>query len=117
MSKRTKKEATDADNGSARPLSRLYRVTVRPMPVARRILEVVANDPMGPHVSEREIAAFVYELSAEMERRSQDRKARWVVAPDPSNSQIVLELGSDDKDEAVGADEFLTQLLADHDLA
>ena len=48
----------------------------------------------------RRLAAFVYQLAAQIELASDALRASWCISPDPSNAQIVIELGSDNDFEA-----------------
>jgi hypothetical protein len=94
--------------------NRLYRAEVTRTAVGSPILKLAATNPKGRHAQHRQMASFIYELAAEMERRSEDLGARWVISPDPTNARIVLELASDD--EATRADEFINRLITDFEL-
>jgi hypothetical protein len=60
------------------------------------------------------MAALIYELAADMERRSQQLEAHWSISPDTVNQQVVIELSGDHEDELV--DEFLTNIMSDYGL-
>ena len=75
-----------------------FRITIRPRnPKAR--------------ARYRQLAVAVYNLAAEMERRTEKLGARWVVSPRVFDERIDVELGDDD-DEKVAA-QFVTKILAD----
>jgi hypothetical protein len=78
------------------------------------VLRIVPVDRHGPHAQHRQIAAMVYELAADIERRSQQLEVHWVISPDPGNAQIVIELSGGH--EAQLADEFVASVMAQHDL-
>jgi len=77
-------------------------------------LRIVPVDRRGPHAEHRQIAAMVYELAADMERRSQQLEVHWAISPDPGNDQIVIELSGDH--EAQLADELIASVVAQRDL-
>jgi len=95
--------------------NRLYRAEVGRAPAGSPVLKIAPTNPTGRFAQHRQLAAFIYELAAEMERRSEDLGARWVVSPDTTNARLVLELTADE--ETASADEFIASVLADHDLA
>lgn len=64
--------------------------------------------------SERRLAALIYDLAAELERRSEVTGARWAIAPEPFNARIDVEM-SDDAD-AGSAAELVAALLAERGL-
>ena len=99
----------------ARLRYRSYRAELAVTDAGSPILRIVPEDPAAPSAHHRQVAAFVYDLAAEMERRSQEIGATWAISPEAWNSRIILELGSRTK---VGAAEgFLQSVLADFDLA
>ena len=61
------------------------------------------------------MAAFIYDLASEMEKRSEALGARWVISVEAWNARVVVELASES--EAKAADEFLAQVLTDRNLA
>ena len=59
---------------------------------------------------ERELAAVIYALAAELERRAGLSRARWVISPDPSNRRLDIEIVEDGEfDEA--QDFLMTALI------
>ena len=80
-----------------------FRVVVRP------------RNAREPGSSYRQLAVCVYNLAAEMERRSEALGASWVVSPEVFNAKIVLELT--DKDDEQAASRFVTKVLRDAGLA
>lgn len=60
------------------------------------------------------MAALVYELAADMERRSHQLEAHWSIAPDVEHGQVVVELAGDH--EAALADEFIINVMTQHQL-
>jgi hypothetical protein len=78
------------------------------------ILTIVPVDRRGPHAGHRQIAAAIYELAADMERRSQQLEVHWSISPSTDDAQIVIELSGDH--ETALADEFVASVMAQHDL-
>jgi hypothetical protein len=60
---------------------------------------------------ERRLAVLIYELAAEMERRSADMDARWVISPEPFNARLDVEI--DERGDPEAAAEFVVQVLSD----
>jgi hypothetical protein len=79
-----------------------FRITIRP------------RDPKD-RVRYRQLAVAVYNLAAEMERRTEKLGARWVVSPQVFDERIDVELGDDDDEQAAGR--FVAQVLADSGLS
>lgn len=94
--------------------NRIYRAELQRTPVGSPIVKLIPTNPSGHFAGHRQIAAFVYEMAAEMERRSDELGARWVISPEPANARVVVELANDL--DAVQADEFIASVLADNDL-
>lgn len=63
---------------------------------------------------ERQLAAFVYALAAELEQRADRARVRWAISPDPANARLDVEIVDDD--EFAGAQEFLMEALTDFGL-
>lgn len=80
-----------------------------------RTCQIAAN-PKGTAGHYRQVAAFLYEVAAEMELRSQEIDAKWVVSPEAYNDRIILELADGDDPERARADEFIAKLLSDRNL-
>ena len=60
---------------------------------------------------ERKLAAVIYTLAAEFERRSERLGARWAIVAEPSNNQMTIEIGDDDRFEI--ALQFAQQAFGD----
>ena len=69
----------------------------------------------GRFDNHRQLAACIYDLAAELERRSDEIGARWVVSPAAFDRRIDLELVEGDDVDA--AARFVTSVLADLGLA
>ena len=85
MATESKTKTTKAKGGGAnapRFHNQLYRAEVGRTPAGSPILKLTATNPTGRYAQHRQLAAFIYELAAEMERRSDDLGARWVISPD-----------------------------------
>ncbi len=118
MATESKTKTTKAKGGGAnapRFHNQLYRAEVGRTPAGSPILNLTATNPTGRYAQHRQLAAFIYELAAEMERRSDDLGARWVISPEATNARVVIELASDH--ETTLADEFVARVIADNDLA
>lgn len=95
--------------------NRAYRAKVSRTSAGSPILKLTAMNPKGLYASWRQLAAYVYELAAEMERRSEDLGADWVISADGRNGRIVIELASNH--EAALADKFVARIMAAYHLA
>ena len=115
MKRATSMKKKDRGAEAQRFQNRMYRAEIRRTPAGSPILQVHAANSTGRFANHRQIAAFIYELAAEMERRSESLRADWVVSPERTNERIVLEPANDE--ETVLADDFLATLIRDHDLA
>lgn len=60
---------------------------------------------------ERRLAVVIYELAAEMERRSAEIGARWVISPEPFNARLDVEI--DERGDPEAAAEFVVQVLSE----
>ena len=81
--------------------------------VSGTILKIRPVDPDGDYTRHRQVAAFVYELAAALERLCDETGTNIVVSPEAFDARIVLETVQDG-DEAVVAD-LLQGLLAEHE--
>jgi hypothetical protein len=108
-------EGKKAREKAARFHNRLYRAEVGQTPAGSPTLKVTATDPSGGYAQHRQMAAFVYELAADMERRSEALGARWVISPEATNGRVVLEVAGDQ--ETALAVEFVASVIADNNLA
>jgi len=57
---------------------------------------------------------LIYEIAADMERRSHALEAHWTIAADPENRQIVIELSGDHEDEL--ANDLATNVIERYQL-
>ena len=112
--KKAKNKAANAQAAS-RFHNRLYRADVGRTPAGSPVLKLTATNPKGRYAQHRQMAAFVYELAADMERRSEELGARWVISPEATNGRVVIELAGDH--ETTLADEFVASVIADNDLS
>ncbi|MEO7729619.1 MAG: hypothetical protein ABIY55_01500 [Kofleriaceae bacterium] len=91
---------------AARFHNRRYRVQSEPCENGNQLLRVTA--PMPPavmdHVALRARSAFIYELAAELERRSEELDVRWLIVPDVLDGQLTIAIGG--RGEAPLAAEF-----------
>lgn len=91
-----------------------YRGEICRTPAGSPVLRIAPADPGSPDAEHRQVAAMVYELAADMERRSQQLEAHWSIAPAALDHQIVIELSGDH--EAELADELLTTIMSRYQL-
>jgi len=111
----TKDKSTKGENGTTtRFQNRLYRAEVGQTTAGSPILKLKATNPKGPFAQHRQLAAFIYELAADMERWSGDLRARWVISPDAMNGLVVVEITGDH--EKALADEFVASVIAGNGL-
>jgi hypothetical protein len=118
MTTESKTKTTKSTGGGAnapRFHNRLYRAEVGRTPAGSPILKLTATNPEGRYAQHRQMAAFIYELAADMERRSEQLEARWVISPETTNARVVVELAGDH--ETALADKFIASVIADNDLA
>jgi hypothetical protein len=64
--------------------------------------------------NERKLAALIYDLAAEIERRLDESDIRWAVSPEPFHARLDIELS--EGEEADVAAEFVAGVLSDFDL-
>jgi hypothetical protein len=95
--------------------NRIYQAELSRTPAGSPVVKVVPMNPKAPSAHQRQVAAFIYDLASEMEKRSEALGARWVISVEAWNARVMVELASDS--EAKAADEFLAQVLADRNLA
>ena len=105
-----KKQTEEAD--TSRFHNRLYRAEVA-RTSSGPILKLVPNNPSGPFGRPRRIAEHLYELAAEMERRSEDLGARWVISIEPWSGRIMIETVEGEK---ANVDQFVANLIRDLEL-
>ncbi len=109
-----KAKSKDANAEASRFHNRLYRADVGRTTAGSPILKLTATNPEGRYAQHRQMAAFIYELAADMERRSEALGAQWVISPETTNGRVVIERADDDKTNL--ADEFVASVIADNDL-
>lgn len=95
--------------------NRIYRAELSHTPAGSPIVTIVPINANGPSAHHRQVAAFIYDLASEMEKRSEALGARWVISVEAWNVRVVVELASES--EAKAADEFLALVLTDRNLA
>ncbi|MDL1948848.1 hypothetical protein FBQ97_03430 [Acidobacteria bacterium ACD] len=110
-----KSKAKQETRGPQRLRNRSYRTELSLTEAGSPIVRIVPENPGAPSAHHRQVAALVYELAAELERRSQEIRASWAISPEAWNGRLVLELGS--RTEVGAADAFLQSVLGDFDLA
>jgi hypothetical protein len=91
-----------------------YRGVLRRTDAGYPMLYVSTAEPRCHSAEHRQVAALVYDLAADMERRSQHLEAHWTIAPDADSGHVVVELAGDH--EAPLADEFITNIMFHHQL-
>lgn len=94
-----------------------YRAELSRTEVGSPIIKIVPKNPKAPSAHFRQVNIFIYELAAEMERRSAELGARWVISVEAWSARVMVELASTLESERKAADEFIATLLAEHDLA
>ena len=95
--------------------NRIYRAELSRTPAGSPIVTIVPINAKGPSAHHRQVAAFIYDLASEMEKRSEAIGARWVISVEAWSARVMVELTRES--EAKAADEFLANLLSDRNLA
>ena len=85
--------------------------------VGSPIIKIVPKDPRATSAHPRRLAVFLYDLASEMERRSEELNAKWVISVEAWSARIMVELATGMSYERERADDFVARLLADHHLA
>lgn len=98
----------------ALPPARRYCGLVARTSAGSPVLKVLATDSESWQSEPRQVAALIYEIAADMERRSQHLEAHWTIAADPENGQVVIELAGEH--EAELADELVANVMAERQL-
>jgi hypothetical protein len=98
----------------ARPLARHYCALLARTPAGAPVLKVLATDRPDQPAEPRQVAAMIYEIAADMERRSQQLEANWTIAADPENGQVVIELSGEHETKL--ADELVVNVMTEHQL-
>ena len=63
--------------------NRIYRAELSRTPAGSPIVTIVPINAKGPSSHHRQVAAFIYDLASEMEKRSEALGARWAVTHEP----------------------------------
>ena len=95
--------------------NRIYRAGLSRTPAGSPIVTIVPINAKGPSAHHRQVAAFIYDLASEMEKRSEALGARWVISVEAWNARVMVELATES--EGKTADGVLAQILADRNLA
>jgi len=74
---------------------------------------LLAFTPPNPSLDPRFMAAGLYELASEMERRSHDLGARWAITVEPWSGRILIETVEGEK---ADVDQFVANLIRDLEL-
>ncbi len=93
---------------------RCYRGQIERTTAGSPVLTLLAGNPCNRHTEHRQMTAFVYELAADMERRSQLIEAHWTISPDADNRRVVIELTGDHETDLAG--ELVKNVLRRHQL-
>ncbi len=96
------------------PPARRYRALIERTVAGSPMLKVLAADSRSEHAEPRQVAALIYEIAADMERRSQQLEAHWAITADPENGQLVIELTGEH--EADLADELVANVMTERQL-
>ncbi len=99
---------------AARPPARRYCGVAARTSAGSPVLRVSAADPRSRQAEHRQLAAIIYEIAADMERRSHALEVHWTIAADPENGQVVIELTGEH--EADLADELVHNVMTEHQL-
>jgi hypothetical protein len=96
--------------------SRIYRAKLSRTPAGSPVINIVPLHPTWPSGGHRQVAAFLYDLASEIEKRSDQLTTRpqWVTSVETWNARVILELGNEH--EAEIAKLFLAKLLLDRNL-
>jgi hypothetical protein len=96
------------------PPTRRYCGMVARTAAGSPVLKVLAADPRSQPAEHRQVAATIYEIAADMERRSEHLEAHWTIVADPDNGQVVIELTGEH--EAELADELVANVMTERRL-
>ena len=70
----------------------LYRAEFGRTTAGSPFVKIIPTYPKGKFAGERQIAATIYEIAAELERKSDELNARWAICAQPAESKITVEL-------------------------
>lgn len=99
---------------AALPPPRRYCGVVARTAAGSPVLRVSAADPRSWQVEHRQLAATIYEIAADLERRSHALEVHWTIAADPESGQVVIELTGEHESEL--ADELVANVMTEHQL-
>jgi len=100
--------ATQAE--SPRFHNRPYAIKAERTFSGHQLLRVIAKNPAGPFAMRRKIAAFMYEVAADMERQSEQLGASWTISVDVESETVLIALGAND--DAARAAQFAADVIA-----
>jgi hypothetical protein len=103
--------ASNTGQKSARFQNADFRAELTRTPAGSVRICVHRARPGGRSDSPRQVAAFIYDLAAELERRSDAIAARWAISPEAFNSRIDVELS--EGEDAETATRFVVGVLGD----
>lgn len=90
--------------------NRPHAITAERTFSGHEILRISAKDPAGLFATRRKVAAFMYELAADMERQSEQLGASWTITVDVESATVFIALGAND--DAARAEEFAADVIA-----
>jgi hypothetical protein len=105
----------DSDPAGSSFKHREYSARIERTDAGSPSLKISATSLGSGAAGHRQVAAFVYELAASLERLSQVVDAHWSIVADPSNGCVVVQLAGDHETEL--AYHLLAELIHQHDLA
>jgi hypothetical protein len=70
----------------------LYRAEFGETSAGSPFVKIRPTNPKGTYASEHQVAACIYEIAAELERKSDEVRARWAIVPATHESKITVEL-------------------------
>ena len=89
----------------------LYRAECGRTTAGSPTAKIIPTDPKGKFAGERQIAATIYEIAAELERASDDLGVSWAISPQPSDSRITIELSRERQGR--NAEDLINQVLTE----
>jgi hypothetical protein len=109
-------EATDEPIPAAQAEPRFhngtYAITAERTSFGHQILHVIAENPAGPFATRRKVAAFMYELAADMERQSERLGASWTIGVDVESANVFIGLRA--SADAARAEQFAVDVIASY---
>jgi hypothetical protein len=96
--------------------NRIYRAELSLTSAGSPTLKIIPINIHGRSAGHRQVAAFLYDLASEMEKRSDElaTKPQWVITVEPYDARVILEL-ADEREKEI-ANLFLAKLLLDRNL-